>query len=138
MVRKKTRAANAPASDVDKYLARVPPAARATLDKLRQIIKAAAPDAIEVISYGMPLFKYQGMLVGFAAFTNHCSFFVMGTDTMKAYEDELKRYDTSKSTVRFPMNKPLPKALVKKLVKARIAENEARTIRRAARKNARR
>jgi uncharacterized protein YdhG (YjbR/CyaY superfamily) len=138
MIRKKTRAANAPASDVDKYLARVPPAARATLDKLRQTIKAAAPDAIEVISYGMPIFKYQGMLVGFAAFTNHCSFFVMGTDTMKAHEDELKRFDTSKSTVRFPMNKPLPKALVKKLVKARIAENEARTIRRAARKNTKR
>jgi uncharacterized protein YdhG (YjbR/CyaY superfamily) len=86
----------------------------------------------------MPIFKHQGMLVGFAAFTNHCSFFVMGTDTMKAHEDELKRFDTSKSTIRFPMNKPLPKALVKKLVKARIAENEARTIRRAARKNTKR
>jgi uncharacterized protein YdhG (YjbR/CyaY superfamily) len=138
MVTKKTRAANAAASDVDKYLAKVPPAARATLEKLRQTIKAAAPDATEVISYGMPIFKYQGMLVGFAAFTNHCSFFVMGRDAMKAHEDELKRYDTSKSAIRFPMDKPLPKALVKKLVKARIEENEARAIRRAARKNAKR
>jgi uncharacterized protein YdhG (YjbR/CyaY superfamily) len=65
------------------------------------------------------------MLVGFAAFKNHCSFFV-GTKNIETYKNELKSYETSKGTIRFPADKPLPAALVKKLVKAHVAENEAR------------
>jgi uncharacterized protein YdhG (YjbR/CyaY superfamily) len=113
------------ARDVDEYLAGVPKEARATLEKLRKTIKAAAPMATEVISYQMPMYKHQGMLIGFAAFKDHCSIFP-GSAVMDAHKEELKRYDTSKGTIRFPASKPLPAALVKKLVKARIEENEAR------------
>jgi uncharacterized protein YdhG (YjbR/CyaY superfamily) len=122
---KKTDAKSATARNVDEYLAGVPKEARTTLEKLRKTIKAAAPMASEVISYQMPMYKHHGMVVGFAAFKDHCSIFP-GSAVMDTYKQELKHYDTSKGTIRFPANKPLPAALVKKLVKARIAENEAR------------
>jgi len=122
---RKTDAKTAPAKNVDEYLAGVPKEARTTLAKLRKTIKAAAPMASEVISYQMPMYKHHGMVVGFAAFKDHCSIFP-GSAVIDVYKEELKHYDTSKGTIRFPANKPLPAALVKKLVKARIAENEAR------------
>ena len=121
----KKKAAKTVAKDVDEYLAGVPKEARATLEKLRKTIKAAAPKASEVISYQMPMYKHHGMVIGFAAFKDHCSIFP-GSAVMDAHKEELKRYDTSKGTIRFPSNKPLPAPLVRKLVKARIAENEAR------------
>ena len=117
------------AKDVDEYLAGVPKEVRATLEKLRRTIKAAAPMAAEVISYQMPMYKHHGMVISFAAFKDHCSIFP-GSAVMDAHKEELKRYDTSKGTIRFPASKPLPAALVKKLVKARIEENEARAKRR--------
>lgn len=126
---RKTGPKTAPARDVDEYLAGVPKEARATLEKLRKTIKAAAPMASEGISYQMPMYKHHGMLVGFAAFKDHCSIFP-GAAVMDAHKEELKRYSTSKGTIRFPVNKPLPATLVKKLVKARIAENEARAAKR--------
>jgi len=92
---------------------------------LRKTIKAAAPEATEVISYGMPMFKHHGMLVGYAAFKEHCSLF-MSTAITSALKKELASYDTSKGTIRFAPDKPLPAALVRKLVKARIAQNERR------------
>ena len=114
-------------SEVDDYLAEVPSEARATLEKLRQTIKGVVPDAVEVISYQIPTFKLNGrMLVSYAAFKDHCSFFP-GAEPIKAHEDELKSYKTSKGTIRFPTSKPLPATLVKKLVQTRIKENEART-----------
>jgi uncharacterized protein YdhG (YjbR/CyaY superfamily) len=82
------------------------------------------PQATEAISYGIPMFKYQGLLVGFAAFSKHCSLFPTSMAVMKAFKNELKGYQTSKGTIRFPVDKPLPAALVKKLVKARLAEKE--------------
>lgn len=122
---KRADAKNAPAKDVDEYLAGVPKEARATLEKLRQTIRAAAPAASEGISYQMPMYKQHGMVIGFAAFKNHCSIFP-GSAVMDAHKEELKRYDTSKGTIRFPASKPPPAALIKKLVKARIKENEER------------
>lgn len=122
---RKADATNPPARNVDEYLAGVPEEARVTLEKLRKTIKAAAPMASEGISYQMPMYKHHGMLVGFAAFKNHCSIFP-GAAVMEAYKEELKSYDTSKGTIRFPVDKPLPATLVKKLVRARIKENEAR------------
>jgi len=110
---------------VDDYLATLPADARATLEKLRKTIRAAAPKATEGISYQMPMFKHHGMLVGFAAFKDHCSFFP-GAKPVATFKDELKDYKTSKGTIRFPIGKPLPAALVKKIVKARIEENETR------------
>jgi uncharacterized protein YdhG (YjbR/CyaY superfamily) len=122
---RKTNAKSAPPKDVDEYLAGVPKEARATLEKLRKAIKAAAPRASEVISYQMPMYKQNGMLVGFAAFKDHCSLFP-GPAVIKAHQEELKGYKTSKGTIRFPSDKPLPAALVKKMIKTRIQENEAR------------
>ena len=116
---------SAPAQTVDDYLAALPDDARATLEKLRKVVKAAAPKATEVISYQMPMYKHHGMLVGFAAFKDHCSFFP-GAKPIATHKDELKAYETSKGTIRFPIGKPLPAALVKKLVKTRVAENEKR------------
>lgn len=132
---RKTDPKSAPVRDVDEYLAGVPKEARATLEKLRKTIKAAAPMASEVISYRMPMYKQHGMVVGFAAFKDHCSIFP-GSAVMDAHKDELKRYDTSKGTIRFAVDKPLPATLVKKLVKARIAENEARVALRDPRRRA--
>ena len=122
---KKVKPHATPLKTVDAYLAALPEEARATLEKIRKAIKAAAPKATEVISYQIPMYKQHGMLVGFAAFKDHCSFFP-GAKPVATYKDELKAYETSKGTIRFPIGKPLPTALVKRLVKARIAENEER------------
>jgi uncharacterized protein YdhG (YjbR/CyaY superfamily) len=106
--------------DVAAYLAAVPKESRAALEKLRQTIKSIAPEAIEVISYQIPTFKLDGrMLVSYAAFSEHCSFFP-GSGPIEAHQDALKSYQTSKGTIRFTPTKPLPASLVKKLVKTRI------------------
>ena len=112
-------------ASVADYLRAVPPAPRAALQKLRQTIKAAAPEATEVISYGMPCFKHHGTLLCFAAFKDHCSL-LMSTYLTKTLKTELASYQTAKGTIRFTADKPLPAALVRKLVKARIAQNEAK------------
>jgi uncharacterized protein YdhG (YjbR/CyaY superfamily) len=72
----------------------------------------------------MPAFKYKGGLVGYAAFSNHCSLFPMNASLVEEFQEELKRYRTSKGTIQFPVDKPLPAALVKKIVRARVKENE--------------
>ena len=116
--------------NTDEYLAAVPEPARGTLNKIRAAIRAAAPaEATEAIGYGMPTFRYKGALVGFAAFSNHCSFFPMSGSVVEAFQSELKGYETSKGTIRFPVDKPLPAGLVKKLVKARVAQNESKKAR---------
>jgi uncharacterized protein YdhG (YjbR/CyaY superfamily) len=111
--------------DVDEYLAQVPEPARATLNRVRAAIRTAAPaEATEAISYGMPTFRYKGPLVGFAAFSKHCSLFPMSSSLIETFKHELKGFETSKGTIRFPVDKPLPAALIKKLVKARVAQND--------------
>jgi uncharacterized protein YdhG (YjbR/CyaY superfamily) len=123
----KGKAPSAPAGTVDEYLAAVPDEARAALEKLRSTIKAAAPKAVEAISYRIPTFKLDGRpLVAFSAARNHCAFHLMSPPLMQSLRDELEPYDTVTATIRFPASQPLPAALVKKLVRARIAENEAR------------
>ena len=113
------------AHDVDDYLARLPEDSRLALEKLRSTIKSVVPDSVEVISYQIPTFKYQGrMLVSYAAFSEHCSFFP-GAGPIDAHQNELKSYQTSKGTIRFTPSQPLPKSLIKKLVKTRIRLNEA-------------
>lgn len=110
---------------VDKYLAAVPEPARTTLNKVRAVIKSAAPpDATEAISYGIPALRYNGLLVAYAAFANHCSFFPASGELLAEFADELKDYPCSKGTIRFALDKPLPAALIKKLVKARVAKNK--------------
>jgi uncharacterized protein YdhG (YjbR/CyaY superfamily) len=114
------------AKNVDEYLAAVPEEERAVLEKLRRTIRAAAPMAEEVISYQIPTFKYHGPLVFFAAFRNHCSFYVVSKPIMETFSSELRPYDTSGTTIHFSAKNPLPASLVKKIVKARIEENEAK------------
>ncbi len=116
---------NAVPKSVDEYLAGVPKPARSTLNRIRAVIRSAAPpEATEVISYRIPMFKYKGMLMGFAAFSNHCSLFPGSLSAMKGLKNELKDFETSKGTIRFPVDNPPSAALVKKLVKARLVENE--------------
>src|SRR5947209_4858465 len=111
---------------VDEYLAALPAAQRSALQKLRKVIRAAAPEAEECISYQLAAFRQDGMLVGFGATANHCAFYPMNSTTIESYKDELKKYETSKGTIRFQPDKPLPASLVRKLVKARLEENAAR------------
>lgn len=109
---------------VDEYLALVEAEQRAALEKLRQLIKSIAPEAVECISYRLPTFRLHGKhLVAFGAAKKHCAFYLMSSATVAAHQHDLEKYDTSKGTIRFQAEKPLPVGLVRKLVKARIAEN---------------
>ncbi len=112
------------ARTVDQYMADLPPEVKAALEKLRKTVRAMVPDAEEVISYGMPGFRYRGRaLVWFAGFKDHCSFFPGGV--LADLKQDLANFKTSKGTIHFTPDKPLPAALVRKLVKARIAVNDA-------------
>lgn len=110
----------------DEYLARLDEPARRTLRSMRAAIIAAAPDGTaEVISYGIPAFKWKQVLVWIAAFQGHCSFFPTAA-VIEQFKDELKGCKISKGTIQFPVDEPLPAALVKKMVKARVAQVEAK------------
>ena len=114
---------------VDEYLAGVPEPAQSTLKHLRAVIRSVVPkETTEVISYGIPTFRYKRGLVAFAAFSKHCSFFPLGSSALEPFKEELKEFRVSKGTLHFPMDKPLPDGLVKKIVKARIAQHEGRKL----------
>ncbi len=110
---------------VDEYLAGVPEPARTTLKKVRETIRSVVPtETTEVISYGVPTFKYKGPVIWYAAFSEHCSLFPTNS-VIEKFKEELKPYAISKGTIRFPVDKPFPAALLKKMVKARLAEIES-------------
>jgi len=112
------------AGTVDAYIAGVPKPARTAFKALRAVIRSVVPaEAREVISYRIPAYRCRGMLLWFAAFSNHCSLFPAAA-VIAAHKHELRDYSTSKGTVHFPLDRPLPTRLIKKLVKARIAANE--------------
>ena len=112
------------AKTVDEYLANTPEPAQSTLKHIRSVIRSVVPKAAtEVISYGIPMFKYNGMLVGYAAFKKHCSLFPTGSGVIEKFAKELKGYKTSRGTIQFPSDEPLPDALVKKIVRERVKEN---------------
>lgn len=114
------------ADGVKEYLSQVPQPQRAALEKLRSTIKLIVPDATEVISYDIPTFKLHGrMLVSYAAFKRHCSFFP-GAGPIEKHANDLESFQTSKGTIQFTPEHPLSTALVKKLVKTRIRLNEGR------------
>src|SRR6266478_2442161 len=120
---------NGAPKDVEEYLAGVPEPARSTLSKVRAAIRTAVPaGTAEIISYGMPAFKHNEVLVWYAAFSNHCSLFPTGA-VIEAFKKELKGFSTSKGTIQFSTDKPLPIALVKKLVKARVAQSASKKLR---------
>lgn len=124
---KKAKSGAGGVAAVEAYLARVPEPQRTTLEKVREMIRAAAPaGAEECISYGIPAFRWKGALVGYAAFKKHCSFFPMGAAVLDELGDEVAQYRTAKGTLQFAVDKPLPAALVKKMVRARVRENEGK------------
>jgi len=117
------RGGNVPKT-VDEYLAKVPEPARSTLTRIRQVIRSVVPpETTEVISYAIPMFKYNGMLIGYAAFSKHCSLFPTGSGVIENFKKELAGYKTSRGTIQFPSDKGFPDALSKKIVKARVKEN---------------
>lgn len=109
-------------ANTDEYISRFPEETQKLLEQLRKTIKAAAPQAQEVISYAMPAFKLNGMLVWFAAHTAHIGFYPRASG-IEAFATELSGYKMSKGAVQFPMDSPLPLRLITKIVKFRVAEN---------------
>jgi len=114
-----------PASPVDEYIKSAPEDVRDKLGKIRQTIKAAAPNVKEKIGYGIPTFTHHGNLVHFAAFKSHIGFYPRPS-AIGAFKKELSKYESGKGTLRFPLDKPLPLALITKIVKFRVKENETR------------
>jgi uncharacterized protein YdhG (YjbR/CyaY superfamily) len=107
---------------VEGYVASAPESSRKAFNQLLAAVRSAVPsDAIEVLSYGIPAFKTDRVIVWFAAFTNHCSLFPTSS-IIAAFKTDLQRFRTSKGTIHFPLDKAVPAALVKKLVKARVAQ----------------
>lgn len=113
----------APAT-VDAYLARLPPDQRAALEELRRQILAAAPGACECISYGMPAFRRNGVLVWIGAAKGHCALYPHGL--VAEFKDRLEGYATSKGAIRFQPAQPLPAAVVQAIVARRVAEDGER------------
>ncbi len=111
------------AADVDAYLATVPEQQRAALQHLRETVKAAAPDAVETISYSMPAFRHNGrVLVYYAAFKDHCSLFPASGAVFDSLAAELAAYRTSKGTIQFTAEQPLPDELVRRVVAIRLEQ----------------
>ena len=110
---------------VDAYLAALPAEQRKALESLRRVIKSSAPKATEGISYQMPTYKHKGMLVSFAAFTNHLSLFGATSGFRRKFAKELKGFDQTTGSIHFTPEKRIPIAVVRGIVKARVAENEA-------------
>ena len=107
---------------IDEYIKTFPADTQRILEKMRQTIRKAAPEAVEAISYRMPTFKLNGNLVHFAAFKNHIGFYPTPSG-IEAFRKELSPYKGAKGSVQFPINKPIPFDLVEKIVKYRVQEN---------------
>jgi uncharacterized protein YdhG (YjbR/CyaY superfamily) len=107
---------------IDAYIAGFPPEVQTLLQKLRVVIHAAAPDAVEKISYQMPTFYLHGNLVHFAAFKNHIGFYPTPS-AIADFSEELAIYKSAKGSIQFPIAEPLPFGLIERMVRFRVAEN---------------
>ena len=110
-------------TDFAEYLTYYPKEIQKMLKELRATVKKAAPKAEEYIGYGMPGFKYHGVLVYFAAYSKHIGFYP-GASGIEKFKKKLSMYPVSKGTVQLPLDKPLPLELIKEIVLFRVAENE--------------
>ena len=120
---KKPTSNSAPDKALAAYYARLPQPAKSTLQNVRAAILSACPkDTIEIISYGIPTFKHNGGICAIAAFKDHCSLFPMSYFVIDKFRPELGRFEVSKGTVRFPLDKPLTATLLKKIVRARLTQ----------------
>ncbi len=108
---------------VNKYIANLPLEQQLALERVRQIIKNTVPEAVEFISYKMPAYHCYGMIGGFAAFKNHCSFFPWNAKTIEDFAAELKDFKTSAGTIQFTPDKPIPEELLQKILRYRVAGN---------------
>jgi uncharacterized protein YdhG (YjbR/CyaY superfamily) len=107
---------------VDEYFSTLPAQTKALLQEVRKVINKSAPGAEDVISYNMPAFKLNGMLVWYAAHKEHIGFYPKPSG-LQAFKKELSGYKSSKGAVQFPLDKPLPLHLISKMVKFRVKEN---------------
>ena len=114
-----------PAASVDEYIAAFPKEVQQLLSQMRKTIKTAAPKAEELISYGMPVYKHNGVLVYFGGYKNHIGFYATPTGH-EAFKKELSKYITGKGSVQFPLDKPLPLGLITRIVKFRVKGNLAK------------
>lgn len=117
--------ANDVPKDVSSYIAAFPPAVQKLLKQLRQLIKATAPGAEELISYRMPAYKYKGVLVYFAGYKNHIGFYP-GSEGIEQFISQLSGYHISKGTIQLPLDQPLPLKLLEEIIRFRVKENEAK------------
>ena len=108
--------------DIDEYVSSFPAETQEALEQLRAAIKKAAPAAEEVISYGMPAFKLNGMLVWFGGYSKHIGFYPRVL-AIAPFRKELSIYNGAKGSVQFPIGKPLPLSIIRKIVKFRVKEN---------------
>jgi uncharacterized protein YdhG (YjbR/CyaY superfamily) len=115
----------ATAKDIDEYIAGFPKDIQAILQKIRQTVKKAAPDATEKISYQMPTFYLNGNLVHFAAFKNHIGFYPTPSGTAK-FKKEISGYQAAKGSIQFPVDQPIPYDLIRQIVEFRVKENSAK------------
>jgi uncharacterized protein YdhG (YjbR/CyaY superfamily) len=114
-----------PPNEIDKYISGFPDNIQKLLQLLRETIRRAAPDAVEVISYQMPAFKMNGILVYFAGYKNHVGFYPTAKG-IEAFKSEFADFKWSKGTVQFPIDKPIPIDLVTRIVKFKVDENLSR------------
>jgi len=118
-------ASKKPIPSIDTYLAQFPLPVKKQLQKLRETIHGAAPEAKEAMSYGAPAFQQNGNLILFAAFKGHIGIYPTPS-AINAFRKELADYEVSKGTVRFPLDKPIPFELVKRIVEFRVKESTAK------------
>jgi uncharacterized protein YdhG (YjbR/CyaY superfamily) len=108
---------------VDEYFSTFPASTQTILKTMRKTVKEAAPDAEELISYNMPAYKLNGILVYYAAYKNHIGFYPTSLG-IKAFQKELSSYVWAKGSVQFPIDEPLPLTLISKIVKSRVKDNQ--------------
>ncbi len=108
---------------IDEYIAACPPDVQPILNQIRAVIHEAAPGAAEKISYQMPAFELNGILVGFGLHTRHIGFYPTG-EGIEAFKDQLSSYKISKGAVQFPLDQPIPYDLIRKMVAYRVAQNQ--------------